>query len=60
MEHLRWRKSSRSGGDNGQCVEVACAADERLVRDSKNQGPVLRFSGNALKAFLAATGRHAA
>lgn len=30
-----WRKSSYSGGNN-DCVEVACAAGARLVRDSKN------------------------
>lgn len=36
----RWRKSSYSGGDNGDCVEVAYAG---AVRDSKNPaGPALR------------------
>lgn len=30
-----WRKSSRSGGNNGQCVELAFAG--RAIRDSKNQ-----------------------
>lgn len=31
---LRWRKSSRSGGTNGNCVELANTLD--AVRDSKN------------------------
>lgn len=55
MDHLTWRKSSRSGGDNGQCVEMACPEDRRLVRDSKNvQGPRLSFSPEAAAAFLTA------
>lgn len=56
MEHLTWRKSSRSGGDNGQCVEMACPPeDRRLVRDSKNvDGPRLAFSPSATAAFLRA------
>jgi hypothetical protein len=38
---LRWRKSSRSGGNGGECVELAHTLD--AVRDSKNpDGPVLR------------------
>ena len=32
----RWRKSSRSGGESGQCVEVAEASGLVCVRDSKN------------------------
>jgi hypothetical protein len=55
MEHLTWRKSSRSGGDNGQCVEMACPVDRRLVRDSKNvSGPTLAFGPAAVGAFLSA------
>jgi hypothetical protein len=35
-----WRKSSRSGGNNGACVELANIG---AVRDSKNPaGPTLR------------------
>jgi hypothetical protein len=30
---MRWRKSSFSGGDNGDCIELAWAG---AVRDSKN------------------------
>ena len=37
----RWRKASRSGGEGGNCVEVASTLDR--VRDSKNPtGPTLR------------------
>ena len=32
---LTWRKSSYSGGNGGQCVEVA-TSDRVFVRDSKN------------------------
>lgn len=40
-EPLRWRKSSRSGGNGGECVELAHTL--RTVRDSKNpNGPTLR------------------
>ncbi len=30
-----WRKSSRSGGNGGNCVEVADLVDAVAVRDSK-------------------------
>lgn len=40
-----WRKSSYSGGNSSNCVEVAMA-DAVLVRDTKDNGngPVLRVS----------------
>jgi hypothetical protein len=42
-----WRKSSYSGGDNGNCVEVFNLS---AVRDSKNpDGPVLALN---LRAFI--------
>jgi hypothetical protein len=31
-----WRKSSRSGGNGGNCVEAASLPDAVAVRDSKN------------------------
>lgn len=41
-----WRKSGRSGGDGGNCVELAYVG---AVRDSKNPaGPVLRADLAAL------------
>lgn len=47
----RWRKSSRSSGNGGACVEVAAAATV-LVRDSKDpDGPRLIFDRRAWEAF---------
>jgi hypothetical protein len=38
---MRWRKSSYSGGEGGQCVELGHMLT--TIRDSKNSaGPVLR------------------
>ncbi|WP_083999338.1 DUF397 domain-containing protein [Actinomadura kijaniata] len=38
MEDLKimWRKSSRSGGDGGHCVELGNLGDAVGVRDSKD------------------------
>ncbi|WP_432001559.1 DUF397 domain-containing protein [Streptomyces sioyaensis] len=54
-----WRKSSYSGGSEGQCVEVADLtatpfAGMRAIRDSKNpDGPVLVFPEPTVAGFLA-------
>jgi hypothetical protein len=50
-----WRKSSYSGGQGGDCVEVAARpADQMTVRDSNDHtGPVLRFPGEAWSMFTA-------
>lgn len=54
---LKWRKSSRSGTGNGNCVEVATVG-RVLVRDSKDpSGPVLAVSPADWRGFLAAVGR---
>jgi hypothetical protein len=48
-----WRKSSYSGGDGGECVEVAVAAPAVHVRDSKNvRGPHLSFGASQWAAFV--------
>jgi len=48
-----WRKSSRSGGNNGQCVEVRHHGEAVQVRDSKDPtGPILRFTREEWTAFL--------
>ncbi|MEV8324368.1 Scr1 family TA system antitoxin-like transcriptional regulator [Kitasatospora sp. NPDC056731] len=55
-----WRKSSYSGNNGGNCVEVATTRPGRLVRDSKDpEGPVLDFSPVAWQSFIDAvrTGR---
>lgn len=49
-----WRKSSYSGGNGGNCIEISTHAEARrvLVRDTKDrQGPVLRFTLGAWKRF---------
>ncbi|MGP3968469.1 DUF397 domain-containing protein [Streptomyces sp. 6N223] len=51
-----WRKSSYSGGGNGNCVEVSTAHPTTAipVRDSKNPtGPALLFPTPAWSGFLA-------
>lgn len=55
LSGVRWRTSSRTnGGNDAQCVELACLDAGRAVRDSKAPaGPVLRFPGAAFAAFLA-------
>jgi hypothetical protein len=51
-QELDWRKSRRSMG-GGECVEVAAAAGEVLVRDSMNPvGPVLTYSADAWRKLL--------
>jgi hypothetical protein len=51
----RWRKSSRSGGNGGDCVEVTGdLPDGVAVRDSKDPtGPVLVFMTAEWAAFVA-------
>jgi hypothetical protein len=49
-----WRKSTYSGGNGGNCVEVGAQpqAGRVLVRDTKDrQGPVLRFPPGAWQRF---------
>jgi hypothetical protein len=46
LPRIVWRKSSRSGGTGGNCVEVARIDAARLVRDSKNpSGGTLALDG---------------
>ncbi|WP_341720734.1 DUF397 domain-containing protein [Micromonospora sp. FIMYZ51] len=53
----RWRKSTRSGDNNGACVEVADNLPGLVaVRDSKDPtGPALTFSLTAWTNFIRAT-----
>jgi len=53
-DELTWVKSSYSGSQGGNCVEVAALPDGgRAVRDSKNaDGPVLLFPPGEWEAFL--------
>ncbi|GAA3417866.1 DUF397 domain-containing protein [Streptosporangium vulgare] len=49
-----WQKSSRSGSNGGQCVEVAANLPGVVaVRDSKNpNGPKLLFAPAEWKSFI--------
>jgi hypothetical protein len=53
--NISWRKSSYSGGSNGDCVEVGQGlSDLTPVRDSKDpHGPALIFPTDAWTSFLA-------
>jgi hypothetical protein len=51
---VTWRKSSYSGGNGGDCVEVGApnGVDRVLVRDTKDRhGPVLAFSPQTWRRF---------
>ncbi|MGN9810066.1 DUF397 domain-containing protein [Micromonospora sp. BQ11] len=50
----RWRKSSRSSGNGGACVEVADNLSGVVgVRDSKDPaGPALMFTVASWRAFV--------
>jgi hypothetical protein len=51
----QWRKSSYSGPNGGDCVEVAdnCLAGVVPVRDSKNPaGPVVTVGADAWQSFV--------
>jgi hypothetical protein len=54
LEAAEWRKSTRSGPDGGNCVEVASlSAGRRGVRDSKNRtGPVLIIRAEEWTTFV--------
>ncbi|MGI5429145.1 DUF397 domain-containing protein [Streptomyces sp. CA-179760] len=50
---LAWFKSSYSGTEGGQCVEVAADTGVVHIRDSKAvAGPVIRVSGEAWAGFI--------
>ncbi|WP_392960766.1 DUF397 domain-containing protein [Streptomyces sp. LN245] len=48
-----WFKSSYSGAEGGQCLEVASTREGVLVRDSKQSvGPVLAVGADAWAGFV--------
>jgi hypothetical protein len=54
VRQLRWFKSSYSGSDGGDCIEVAASPGIVHVRDSKDaDGPVLSFPRGEWHAFVA-------
>ncbi|GIJ78116.1 protein of unknown function [Micromonospora phaseoli] len=54
LASAQWRKSSRSSGNGGNCVEVAGNLPDVVgVRDSKDPtGPALVFTPAAWRAFV--------
>ncbi|MDX3229841.1 DUF397 domain-containing protein [Streptomyces sp. ME19-01-6] len=53
-ESLNWRKSSFSGGNGPDCVELARRADTTLIRESDDPHVVLTPTRPGLAAFIAA------
>ena len=48
-----WRKSSYSGANGGECVEVASATATVMVRDTQDRdGGTLRVPASAWRAFI--------
>jgi hypothetical protein len=48
-----WRKSSYSGPNGGECIEVASTAGSVLVRDTTaRSGAALVFTAEAWRAFI--------
>jgi len=55
-EALQWFKSTYSGDEGGECLEVAPTPHTIHIRDSKNPaetGPTLQVTPSAWAAFLA-------
>lgn len=51
-EHVKWRKSSRSGTSGGACVAVAVTGEAALVKDTKlSDSPILRMSKSDFAAL---------
>ncbi|MET8087553.1 DUF397 domain-containing protein [Micromonospora sp. NPDC005197] len=55
LTDARWRKSTKSGGNGGDCVEVADnLPGVVLVRDTKDRdGATLTFSPQSWRSFVA-------
>ncbi|MEO7196370.1 MAG: DUF397 domain-containing protein [Pseudonocardiaceae bacterium] len=53
--HAVWRKSTHSGDNGGQCVELAFLGTAVGLRDSKDKanGPILTVTPGEWAAFLA-------
>jgi hypothetical protein len=48
-----WRKSSHSGSNGGECVEIASTAAVMVRDTSDRNGPMLAFTAEAWSAFTA-------
>ncbi|QIY71702.1 DUF397 domain-containing protein [Streptomyces sp. RLB1-33] len=50
---LAWFKSSYSGNEGGECLEIATRSETVHIRDSKNlTGPTLAVTPTTWTAFL--------
>jgi hypothetical protein len=51
----KWRKSTFSGGNGGNCVEVGTIRGEVVARDTKDNGhgPVLAVGADAWRRMIA-------
>ncbi|WP_030177458.1 DUF397 domain-containing protein [Spirillospora albida] len=55
LTHTKWRKSSYSTSNGGNCVELADVSGAVAVRDSKDpDGPVLLLTRAALRSAVKA------
>ena len=53
LSQARWVKSTHSGPDSDNCVEVAFVGEAIAVRDSRNpEGPALIFTPAEWDAFV--------
>ena len=53
LDQAEWHKSTRSGPDSENCVEVAFVGEAIAVRDSKDpDGPALIFTPAEWDAFV--------
>jgi Domain of unknown function (DUF397) len=58
MTSADWRKSSYSGANGGNCIEVAAIPGGVALRDSKDpDGPRLTISPDRFREFVAALKR---
>ncbi|MEU5340256.1 DUF397 domain-containing protein [Streptomyces sp. NPDC020766] len=60
-DEVVWVKSSYSGAEGGQCVEVASWPGVTHVRDSKDKaGPIVSLTPNAWTEFVGFAAQHTA
>ena len=52
LDGLTWRKSSYSGSNGGNCIEISAAPGAVAVRDSNDpHGPMLTFESQDWRRF---------
>jgi hypothetical protein len=52
LEDRTWRKSSYSGSNGGNCIEISAAPGTVAIRDSNDpHGPVLTFDSQDWRRF---------